>query len=206
MKRFKLICSGERNVYINIRMKRIPPKTNKTRMFINRFHRPRSPKQFAQATFITTNALFPFSKIKKPIPKHNKMLKRPTLRSSVMKRTVREPVELHRESVHIVCKKLNGEIIIEKKFRAKVLSSGEYYAYSIQQFDSSTQKIILSEIWNKRNIDFPLTSITCDVEVLNKIRECGFYYQPPKEDWELIDQEASSIQEPSFCYQINSEE
>jgi len=60
--------------------------------------------------------------------------------------------------------------------------------------------------WGSPNIDFPLTSITCDVEVLNKIRECGFYYQPPKEDWELIDQEASSIQEPSFCYQINSEE
>ena len=206
MKRFKLICIGERNVYTNKRMKRILPKTNKTRMFINRFPQPRSLQQFAQATFITTNALFQFLKIKKPIPKHNKMLKRPTLRSSIMKRTVREPVELHRGSIHIVCKKLNGEIIIEKKFWAKVLSSGEYYAYSIQQFDSSTQKIILSEIWNKRNIDFPLTSITRDVEVLNKIRECGFYYEPPTENWELNDQESSTIQEPSFCYQINSEE
>ena len=120
MKRFKLICIGERNVYINKRMKRILPKTNKTedvllqKMFINRFPQPRSLQQLALATFITTNALFQFLKIKKPIPKHNKMLIRPTLRSSIMKRTVREPVELHRGSIHIVCKKLNGEIIIEE--------------------------------------------------------------------------------------------
>ena len=90
-------------------------------------------------------------------------------------------------------------------FWCQIKETGEYFAYSEQAFDIDIQKEIVGDVWDRQNLDFPLTEITEDEEARNIIRESGFFYKKPSDNWELRDQKTASIQEPSFCYTTNPE-
>ena len=63
----------------------------------------------------------------------------------------------------------------------------------------------MGDVWDRQNLDFPLTEITEDEEARNIIRESGFFYKKHADNWELRDQKTASIQEPLFCYTTNPE-
>ena len=113
-----------------------------------------------------------------------------------MKKTEKVEITLIPTSVHIVAKRCNGSIIIERRYWARD-SSGDITAYTIGDFDKSTRKRINTELKHIGNLDFQLQRITADKKIQELIKSLGYFYQRPRGKWQLLNQQTTPIQSPS---------
>lgn len=127
-------------------------------------------------------------------------------KKSNFKRTIKQPIELHTESVHIVTKIIRGEILLEMRFWCRNLVTNQYEALQKQSFDINTQRIITTQLENKRNIDFPLKSISEDKKVLDLIRKEGFYFKKPSRKWTLHNQKEATLLTPKIFPVTNQDD
>ena len=103
-------------------------------MFTNNY----SPYAVTRAALATTNAQIQSLKKLSNTNFRTKMLRRK--KSTSLKRTIKQEVELHEDSVHIVVKSIRNKIMIEMRFWCRLLDTNEFQALTKQSFDCFTQK------------------------------------------------------------------
>lgn len=135
----------------------------------------------------------------KQIKRNTKMLRR--FRNSRIRRTRKVKIKLWTSSIHLIAKRTRDLILVEQRFWG-FSEDGQATAFSYNDYDEDTKKVIDQHCRNLRKLDFAISDISDDPKIQEYIRSLGYYHQPTGESWILLDQKTSTLQTPNHSSPI----